>query len=122
MVKFPNPSLDATFAALADPIRRAILERLARGDCSVSELADPFDISLPAVSKHLRVLERAGLLVQNKQGRVRRCRLVAAPLQDAAAWIAYYHRFWERQFDALADFLEQSETDNPNPQEESECL
>ncbi len=98
--------LDATFAALADPTRRAILARLARADASVGELAEPFEVSLPAISKHLRVLERAGLLKQKRRGRVRRCRLRTAPLREAAAWVAFYQRFWSRKLDALANYLE----------------
>jgi DNA-binding transcriptional ArsR family regulator len=98
-------SLDATFAALADPTRRAILARLAAGETSVSELAGPFDMSLPAVMKHLGRLERAGLMVAEKDGRVRRCRLAAQPLTEAAAWIARYGTFWEQRFDALDRFL-----------------
>lgn len=105
MVKY-TPKLDATFAALADPTRRAILGRLAGGDTSVGELARPFAMSLPAVSKHLRVLERAGLLTQSKQGRIRRCRLRAAPLHDATKWIARYRKYWEDQLDALAAYVE----------------
>jgi DNA-binding transcriptional ArsR family regulator len=97
--------LDATFAALADPTRRAILARLALGETSVSELAGPFDMSLPAVMKHLDCLERAGLLVAQKDGRVRRCRLEAEPLTEAAAWIARYRIFWEQRFDALDRYL-----------------
>jgi len=94
-----------TFAALADPTRRAILARLARGEASVTELAEPFKMSMPAITKHLNVLERAGLLVRQRDGRVRRCRLVAAPLKDAAEWITRYQRFWEEQFSALAGYL-----------------
>ena len=106
MVKY-EAKLDATFAALADPTRRAILARLARGDTSVGRLARPFDMSLPAVSKHLRVLERAGMLRQDRQGRVRLCRLRADPLKGAARWIDRYSRFWTGQLDALAAFVEQ---------------
>jgi DNA-binding transcriptional ArsR family regulator len=106
MVKFKAQALDATFAALADPTRRAILARLALGETSVGELAEPFDMSLPAVSKHLGVLEGAGLLARERDGRVRRCRLQPRPLQGAAEWIAQYRRFWEEQFDALARYLE----------------
>jgi DNA-binding transcriptional ArsR family regulator len=108
MVNYSYNSLDKTFAALADPTRRAILARLARGEASVTELAEPFNISLPAVSKHLRVLEKAGLLAREREGRVHRCRLVVAPMKDAAEWIAFYQRFWEGQFDALADYLTES--------------
>lgn len=108
MVKYQDERLDRTFAALADPTRRAILARLAEGDVPVTELAEPFDMTLPAISKHLRVLERAGLLVQEKDGRIRRCHLVAEPLKQAAAWIARYREFWTEQFDALADYLDET--------------
>lgn len=108
MVNYSSANLDATFAALADPTRRAILARLAQGDASVSELAEPFAMSLPAISKHLTVLERAGLLIRQKEGRVRRCHLIARPLRDAAVWIAFYQQFWEEQFDALADYLNET--------------
>ncbi|MEK6718735.1 MAG: metalloregulator ArsR/SmtB family transcription factor, partial [candidate division NC10 bacterium] len=108
MVKYSDRSLDATFAALADPTRRTILTRLARGESSVTELAQPFDMSLPAISKHLRVLENAGLLTRSKDGRVRRCCLVPGPMKDAALWIARHQRFWEGQFDALARHLRDS--------------
>jgi DNA-binding transcriptional ArsR family regulator len=114
MVKYNLSSLDTTFAALADPTRRAILTQLGRGQATVTELAEPFNISLPAISKHLRVLEQAGLLIREKEGRVRRCRLVAEPLKDAAEWIAHYQKFWEGQFDALADYLGEAA-----PQEEA---
>ena len=105
MVKYSSAQLDATFSALSDPTRRAILARLAKGDISVTELAQPFQVSLPAISKHLRVLERAGLLEQEKDGRVRRCHLNAGPMKDAVKWIERYRRFWEQQFDALAEYL-----------------
>ena len=114
MVKH-NTQLDLTFAALADPTRRAILTRLAEGDVSVGELAKPFEISLPAVSKHLRVLERAGLLLQDPQGRVRRCKLRAVPMREAAAWVQRYRRFWTRQLDALAKFVEAKESKKVRP-------
>ena len=108
MVKYTNGELDSVFFALSDPTRRAILQRLAEeGEIPVTALAEPFEMSLPAVSKHLRVLERAGLLVQEKDGRIRRCQLVAEPLQEAALWIEQYSRFWQAQFDALADYLAQ---------------
>jgi DNA-binding transcriptional ArsR family regulator len=97
--------LDATFGALADPTRRAILMRLALGEATVTELAAPFDVSLPAVSKHLRVLESAGLLRREIDGRIHRCRLAPQPMKDAAAWIETYRSFWESQFDALAQYL-----------------
>jgi len=98
--------LDATFGALADPTRRAILARLARGEAMVTELAAPFAMSLPAISKHLRVLESAGLLQREIDGRVHRCRLAADPMKDAAGWIAQYRAFWETQLDALEKYLE----------------
>jgi DNA-binding transcriptional ArsR family regulator len=97
--------LDATFRALADPTRRAMVARLARGDATVSELAEPFDVSLPAISKHLRVLEAAGLLRRERQGRAHRCRLRPEPLAGAAEWIAHYRAFWEARFDALGRHL-----------------
>ncbi len=118
----PAAALDATFGALADPTRRAILARLALGETSVSKLAQPFRMSLPAVSKHLRVLDRAGLIEHRKDGRVRRCRLHPQPLKTAAQWIAFYQKFWEEQFDALEDFIEQMKKEDPSwrprPQEQ----
>src|ERR1700685_1297490 len=107
MVKHPGAELDSTFAALADVTRREILARLVQGETSVSELAAPYKMALPAVSKHLRVLEDAGLVKRHKDGRVHRCRLVAEPMKDAAEWIDRYRQFWEHQFDALADYLEE---------------
>lgn len=98
--------LDAIFHALAHPIRRATLEQLADGPKNVSELAEPHDVSLAAVSKHLRVLEDAGLLDVEEDGRVRRCHLDAAPLSEAFGWLTRYRVFWEDRFDALADHLE----------------
>lgn len=109
MVKY-NSRLDATFAALSDPTRRAILHRLSRGSVPVCELAKPFAVSLPAISKHLRVLERAGLLEQQREGRLRRCHLKPHPLREAGEWIAHYRRFWAQQLDALAEFLESAES------------
>jgi len=97
--------LDATFGALADPTRRAILAALMRGQSSVTELARPYRMSLPAVMKHLRVLQRAGLVRQKKIGRSRRCRLAARPLKNAEAWISQYRVFWEKQFDSLDRYL-----------------
>ena len=97
--------LSATFAALADPTRRAILARLALGETSVTELAEPFDVSLPAVMKHLRVLENAGLIIKEKEGRVCRCRLNAGPLHNAAEWIAHYEQFWAEQFESLSQYF-----------------
>ncbi|HKF72497.1 MAG TPA: metalloregulator ArsR/SmtB family transcription factor [Stellaceae bacterium] len=97
--------LSATFAALADPTRRAILARLALGEASVGELAEPFDMSLPAVSKHLKVLERAGLIARGREAQWRPARLEAGPLKDAADWIVRYRRFWEQSLDRLGDYL-----------------
>jgi DNA-binding transcriptional ArsR family regulator len=113
MVKY-NQRLDAIFRALADPTRRAILSDLRRGQASVSALATPYGMSLPAVMKHLRVLEHAGLVKQKKKGRVRHCRLAARPLKEAEAWLSQYRLFWENQLDALARYLlqERSMEDN----------
>src|SRR5580693_7672172 len=111
MVKHSESRLDATFAALGDATRRGILARLAEGETSVSELAAPYRMSLPAVSKHLRVLEGARLIVRRKNGRVHRCRLAAQPMRSTSEWIAQYRRFWENQFDALTAYLEN--TRNP---------
>jgi DNA-binding transcriptional ArsR family regulator len=97
--------LSTTYAALADPTRRAILSRLATGEASVSELAEPFAMSLPAVSKHLKVLERAGLIARGRKAQWRPCRLEVAPLKDAADWLETYRRFWEESFDRLEDYL-----------------
>ena len=118
MVKYSTETLDSTFAALADPTRRAILERLLFGDSSVTELAAPFDVSLPAISKQLRVLERAGLLTQEKAGRVRRCRLEAQPMKEAVEWIAQYQKFWEDKLESLANFLENIPPEDSTPQEQ----
>ena len=97
--------LSTTFAALADPTRRAILARLASGECSVTELAEPFDMSMPAVSKHLRVLERAGLIARGREAQWRPCRLEAAPLKQVDGWLGKYRRFWEESFDRLGEHL-----------------
>ena len=97
--------LTTTFAALADPTRRAILARLASGEASVSELAEPFQMSLPAVSKHLKVLERAGLITRGRTAQWRPCRLEVGPLKDAADWLEHYHHFWDESFDRLDDYL-----------------
>jgi DNA-binding transcriptional ArsR family regulator len=99
--------LSTTFAALADPTRRAILARLASGDCSVTELAEPFEMSMPAVSKHLRVLERAGLIARGREAQWRPCRLEPAPLKDVADWAERYRRIWEARFDRLDDYLQE---------------
>jgi DNA-binding transcriptional ArsR family regulator len=115
MVNYSSAVLDATFSALSDSTRRAILARLARGESTVKALAEPFAMSLPAVSKHLRVLESAGLLKREIDGRIHRCRLDADPLKDAAAFIEYYRRFWEAQFDALQKFLESPNEERKQP-------
>ncbi len=106
MVNYNAGVLDTTFGALADPTRRAILARLARGQAMVTELAKPFAMSLPAISKHLRVLESARLLRREIDGRVHRCRLAAEPMKNAAGWIEQYRAFWETQFEALEKYLE----------------
>ncbi len=99
--------LSLTFSALADPTRRAILARLISGEVSVTELAEPFAMSLPAVSKHLKVLERAGLITRGREAQWRPCRLEAGPLKDAADWLEHYRRFWEESFDRLDDYLDE---------------
>ena len=100
-----SPDLNITFSALADPTRRAILARLASGEASVTELAEPFEMSLPAISKHLKVLERAGLIARGREAQWRPCRLSAGPLKDAAGWLEHYRRFWDESFDRLEDYL-----------------
>jgi len=100
----PDP-LTATFAALADPTRRAILARLASGQASVTDLAQPFDMSLPAVSKHLKVLERAGLIARERKAQWRPCRIEAAPLQDVSDWVEEYREIWEQRLDRLGEYL-----------------
>jgi len=108
MVNTSSPeTLDAVFAALADPTRRAILARLIVGESTVTELAKPFEMSLPAVSKHLRILEKAGLLKRQKSGRIHRIALVALPMQEAAEWLTNYRAFWTERFDTLAALLEE---------------
>src|SRR5262249_9009693 len=108
MVKYSSATLDRTFAALADPTRRRILAHLARGDRRVTDLARPHAMSLPAVSKHLRVLENAGLLRRRRYGRVHELKLDAKPLKKAAQWVEEYRKFWEGSLDRLADYLEQT--------------
>src|ERR1700749_4084928 len=107
--------LDRIFAALSDGTRRAIVARLAAGESSVTELAAPFDMSLPAVSKHLKVLEGAGLVTRSIDGRVHRCPLRSEPPGDAVQWLETHRRFWEQQFDALADYLADSATPTVAP-------
>ena len=102
--------LSSTFSALADPTRRAILARLASGEASVTELAEPFAMSLPAISKHLKVLERAGLVARSREAQWRPCRLKVGPLKGAADWLDQYSRFWEQSFDRLEDYLKELRT------------
>jgi DNA-binding transcriptional ArsR family regulator len=99
--------LSTTYAALADPTRRTILARLAVGEATVGELAEPFTMSLPAVSKHLKVLERAGLITRGRKAQWRPCRIEAGPLKDAAQWLEHYRRFWDDSFDRLEEYLEE---------------
>jgi DNA-binding transcriptional ArsR family regulator len=106
--------LSTTFAALADPTRRAILARLALGEATVSELAAPFDMSLPGISKHLKVLQRAGLIEQGRQAQWRPCRLAPEPLREVAGWIDQYRRHWEESFERLSDYLRDLQ-DNQEP-------
>jgi DNA-binding transcriptional ArsR family regulator len=112
MAKCQPTSLDVTFAALADPTRRRILERLTHGQARVTDLAKPFSISLPAISKHLRVLENAGLLKRRRQGREYRIQIEPAPMRAASEWVEQYRRFWEGSLDSLAKYLE-NEQKNP---------
>jgi DNA-binding transcriptional ArsR family regulator len=119
MVNYSAAALDSTFAALSDATRRGILARLARqGETSVSDLAAPYKMSLPAVSKHLRVLHDAGLVSRQKDGRVHRCRLRAQPMKDAAAWIEHYRQFWEAQLDSLARYLEDAASENDSTKQD----
>lgn len=106
----PTDQLSATFAALADPTRRAILARLMAGECSVTELAEPFDMSMPAVSKHLRVLERAGLIARSRDAQKRPCRIRAAPLKAVSEWAERYRHIWEARFDRLDEYLKEMKT------------
>jgi DNA-binding transcriptional ArsR family regulator len=113
-----SSELDTTFAALSDPTRRAMLARLATRECSIGELAEPFDMSLPAISKHVRVLEDAGLLVREKDGRVHRCNIDPKPIAAAASWLADMRQFWESRLGALADYLESTEDEGwPDPKQ-----
>jgi DNA-binding transcriptional ArsR family regulator len=112
--------LSTTFAALADPTRRAILARLARSDASVGELAEPFAMSLPAISKHLKVLERAALITREKDAQWRRCRLRPEGFRTAAVWLAEYQRFWSESFERLDRFLEEEAASRPAPMKEAD--
>jgi len=109
-------TLSTTFSALADPTRRAILARLALGEATVTELARPFQMSLPGVSKHLKVLHQAGLIEQGREAQWRPCRLEAEPLRDVAGWVAQYRRFWEESFDRLDDYLREMQAHDPEGQ------
>ena len=115
MVNNTVETLNQTFAALADPTRRAMLERLSTEALPVTVLAEPFEVSLPAISKQLRVLERAGLVTQERDGRVRRCRLQTAPMQHAVRWIEQYRRFWDQQLESLASYLEDVNPEDAPP-------
>mgnify|MGYP001767835528 CR=1 FL=1 len=111
----PSPDrLSATLSALSDPTRRAMLARLAQGEASVTELAEPFAMSLPAVSKPLKVLERAGLITRGRQAQWRPCRLEAAPLREVADWVEHYRRFWEASLDRLEDYLRELQAGDPD--------
>lgn len=107
--------LTSTFAALADPTRRAILERLAHGDATVGELAEPFAMTLPAISKHVAVLERAGLVVKSRDGQRRHCRITATPLKNANAWLDEYRRHWEANLDSLDTYLARIQNQENQP-------
>ncbi|MCU1663903.1 MAG: transcriptional regulator [Pseudonocardia sp.] len=109
-----DDALSVTFAALADPTRRAILARLSRGEASVTELAEPFAVTMPAISKHLKVLERAGLITRSRSAQWRPCRLDARPLADVADWVQRYQEFWEGSFDRLDDHLRQIQEGSPD--------
>lgn len=110
--------LSATFAALADPTRRAILAKLAAGEASVTKLAQPFEMSMPAISKHLKVLERAGLIARGREAQWRPCRLEAGPLKDASKWLDHYRKFWEQSFDRLEDYLREVQAQEGTAKEE----
>jgi len=119
MVNNSSEQLDTIFCALADPTRRAILERLTQGEASGTELARPFSISVPAISKHLRVLKNADLILHRKDGRTHRFRLAASPMREAATWLEHYRHFWEAQFDSLDTYLlatteEEQDVDDPS--------
>ncbi len=123
MVKYDayQRQLDLTFSALADPTRRAILARLSSGEASVTELAEPFKMSLPAVSKHLKVLQRAGLIARGREAQWRPCRIEASPLKDVSEWLEHYRRFWEESLDRLENYLRelQKKKKHGQPKEKS---
>lgn len=115
MVKDLNDPLSTTFAALADPTRRAILERLAHGDATVGELAEPFRMTMPAISKHLSVLERAGLITKSRDGQRRNCRITATPLKNATSWLNEYRRHWEANLESLDAYLTRIQEQEKRP-------
>ena len=115
-----NDHLSRTFSALADPTRRAILDRLSRGEASVSELAKPFRISQPAISRHLKVLEEAGLIERGRNAQWRPCRISAEPLREVADWVGEYRRFWEQSFDRLDAYLKELQKQKLNQDKESD--
>jgi DNA-binding transcriptional ArsR family regulator len=112
-----SDQLSVTFAALADPTRRAILARLSQGEASVTELAKPFDLSLPGISKHLKVLQRSGLITQSRNAQWRPCRLEGARLKEAAAWVGEYRRFWDESFERLDEYLAEVQKEKSNDNE-----
>lgn len=115
MVNYEPPSLDQIFSALSDPTRRAILLRLTDGEATVSEVAEPFKMTAPAISKHLRVLEEAGLITRRKDGRTHYLHLKASALKDASDWLAHYKAFWEAQIDSLERYLQETDDDHTSP-------
>lgn len=120
MVKYKTDPLSATFSALSDPTRRAILARLTRGDAPVGELAEPFDMSLPAVSKHLGVLEDARLIVRQRDGRIRRCRMNPEPLRAVWDWVERYREFWDERFDEFERYLRNEQMDGEKDKTDGE--
>jgi DNA-binding transcriptional ArsR family regulator len=118
MVKYENDTINRTFAALSDPTRRAIIDRLAGKELCVTEIAEPFNMSLPAVSKHLRIIERAGLIKRIKRGKFYHFKLVAKPMKDASEWLERYQIFWNKQLDALEDYLDNSNKNSSKKEEE----
>jgi DNA-binding transcriptional ArsR family regulator len=110
----PSDRLSTTFAALSDPTRRAILARLIQGEVTVNQLAEPFDMTLPAISRHLKVLERAGLISRGREAQWRPCRLQAAPMRDAAGWLEQYRQFWEQSLDRLEGYLQELQVTEQN--------
>ena len=120
MVKYNSEALNATFGALSDPTRRAIIARLSKGEAQVSELAEPFGMSLPAVSKHLRVLENANLITRRVDGRIHRLSINPKPLQTAQSWIEFYENFWKEQLNSLDEYLKKTVAKNKGKTESKE--